>query len=237
MKLKADFHIHTKGDPSDKLIRHSVFDIIDRAKENNFDVLAITHHRRVYFSEEAREYAESKGILLIPAVELEIHSMHVIMLNPPSHDVSGIKDFSDIIKFKNASNALIIAPHPFFPGANCLNSNFFKNRELFDAVEINGVYTSWLNYNKSLKSTLKDDEIPIVGSSDTHFLSQFGLTYSLVEAEKNIDSILEAIRKNKVEVISRPLTVKDNGLFTVGIFIVTGSLREIAMFIKRYIGR
>lgn len=234
MKLKADFHIHTQGDPRDKMIRYSPFDVIDCAKEKGFDVIAITCHKKVCFSEEIRKYAESKGILCIPGVELDIHLRHVIMLNPPSFDVSGIKDFSDLKKFKEGSGALLIAPHPFFPGSSCLNSKFFQHKELFDAVEVNGVYLKWFNYNKNIKRFLKDGEFPIVGGSDTHFLNQLGWTYTLIEAEKNIDSVFDAIRNKRIKVVTEPLSIKNNGLLTMGIFCVAGIIRETFMLIRKY---
>ena len=232
MKLKADFHIHVKGDPRDKLIRHSAFDIIDRAHQKNFDVIAITTHGKVCFSKELKEYAESKGILLIPGVELDIHLMHVILLNPGSFDVSGIKDFSDLKKLKEQTNAFLIAPHPFFPGVSCLNTKFLEHQELFDAVEVNGVYTKRANYNKNIEKCLPGNKFPLVGGSDTHFLNQFGLTYTLIEAEKNIDSVFQAIRNNRTEVVSQPLTIRNNGIFTVGLFVVCGGFREMLLTLK-----
>ena len=235
MKLKADFHIHAKGDPRDKAIRHTPFDIIDRAKDKGFDVISITCHNKVYFTEEIRKYAESKGMLFIPGVELDIHNRHVIILNPPSFDISGIKDFSDLKRFKEDSNALIIAPHPFFPGSSCLNSKFFQHKELFDAVEVNGVYLKWFNYNRNIKKLLKDGEFPIVGGSDTHFLNQLGWTYTLIEADKNINSVLDAIRAKRVEVVSEPLSIKNNGLVTMGMFCAAGVIRETFTLFRKYI--
>jgi predicted metal-dependent phosphoesterase TrpH len=192
-------------------------------------------HRKVCFSEEIKNYAESKGILLIPGVELEIHSIHVLLLNPPSLDVSLIRDFCDLKKFKEGTGALVIAPHPFFPGASCLNSKFFEHQDLFDAVEVNGVYLKWFDYNKNIQKLLKNHTFPIIGGSDTHFLNQFGLTYTLIEAEKNINAVLNAIRNNNVEVVTEPLSIKKNGIFTLGMFVCGTFLREALYLFKKCI--
>ncbi len=47
----------------------------------------------------------------------------------------------------------------------------------------------------------------MVGTSDAHFRSQFGRAYSLVEAERNPKSVVEAVRKGRVQVVCPPLTV------------------------------
>jgi hypothetical protein len=51
----------------------------------------------------------------------------------------------------------------------------------------------------------------LVGNSDAHFLSQLGTTYSLIYAEKNLDSIFAAIRGNRIEVVTRPLRPLEMG--------------------------
>jgi DNA-binding NtrC family response regulator len=53
--------------------------------------------------------------------------------------------------------------------------------------------------------------IPLVGNSDTHFLSQLGTTYSLIYAEKNLEAVFAAIRENRVDVITRPLSPLEMG--------------------------
>ena len=47
----------------------------------------------------------------------------------------------------------------------------------------------------------------MVANSDAHVLEQFGLAYSLVEAEKTPEAIIKAIKAGRVEVVSRPLSL------------------------------
>jgi hypothetical protein len=47
--------------------------------------------------------------------------------------------------------------------------------------------------------------LPLIGSSDTHYLSQLGSTYSLVEAEKDVQSVINAVKEKRFEVVSQPL--------------------------------
>jgi hypothetical protein len=62
-----------------------------------------------------------------------------------------------------------------------------------------------INFNQKVVEVSKSFGFPLVGNSDAHFLSQLGTTFSLIDAEKNLESIFAAIRQNKVKVATRPL--------------------------------
>ena len=62
--LKAQLHIHTKEDPQDyRFVRYSAKELINRAAERGFDVLAITCHNRVVYNQELKDYAQKRNIL------------------------------------------------------------------------------------------------------------------------------------------------------------------------------
>lgn len=48
--------------------------------------------------------------------------------------------------------------------------------------------------------------LPMVGTSDTHFTEQFGTTYSLVDAKKTQEAVFAAIKAHKVKVHTKPLS-------------------------------
>jgi predicted metal-dependent phosphoesterase TrpH len=100
---------------------------------------------------------------------------------------------------------LIVAPHPYFPGSYSLNGHLLKHLNLFDALEYCHFYSSMINFNQRALEVCQSHGFPLVGNSDAHFLSQMGTTYSLIYAEKNLESIFAAIRGNRVEVVTRPL--------------------------------
>jgi len=68
-----------------------------------------------------------------------------------------------------------------------------------------------INFNQKALEVCQSFGFPLVGNSDTHFLSQLGTTYSLIYAEKNLESIFAAIRGNRVEVVTRPLKPLEMG--------------------------
>ena len=205
--LKADLHLHTAEDPLDR-VRHTAKELISKAADENFDVISITNHHQMTFNHDLRSYAQDRGILLIPGVEMTIQRRHVLVLNPPPHRMCS--DFLSLSKLRRPET-LIIAPHPYFPGTYSLNGYLLKHQNLFDALEFCHFYSSMINFNQRALEVCQSFGYPLVGNSDAHFLSQMGTTYSLIYAEKNLDSIFAAIRGNRVEVVTRPLRPLEMG--------------------------
>jgi predicted metal-dependent phosphoesterase TrpH len=205
--LKADLHLHTAEDPLDR-VRYTAKELISKAADEHFDVISITNHHKMTFNHDLLSYARERGILLIPGVEMTIHRRHVLVLNPPPHRMCS--DFLSLSKLCR-QETLIVAPHPYFPGTYSLNGYLLKHLDLFDALEYCHFYSSMINFNQRALEVCQSFGFPLIGNSDAHFLSQLGTTYSLIYAEKNLDSIFAAIRGNRVEVVTRPLKTLEMG--------------------------
>lgn len=203
-KLKADLHLHTKEDPQDS-VKYSARELIDQASLKGFDVLAITNHDQVTYDNYLADYAREREILLIPGVEATINKKHVLLLNV-DHFFHRIKTFDDLKSFKDRTG-LIIAPHPFFPSFTSLNSKLKEHLDIFDAIEYSHCYLEKMNFNKKAENLAKEFSLPLIGTSDAHSLWQIGTTYSLIEAEKNLESVIAAIKAGKVEIVTEPLSL------------------------------
>lgn len=83
--MKADLHMHTNLSDG----RLSPKEVIQRAKDNNVDIIAITDHDICVNVEEHVAFAESLGLTLIPAIELS-----TIYQNKPVHILGYFKDDS-----------------------------------------------------------------------------------------------------------------------------------------------
>ena len=180
--------------------------VIVRAAIKGFDALAITNHDFVLYNDELVKYAEKKGILLIPGMELTLSKKHVLIINPDFSINPKGRPLSDLAKIKKESN-LIIAPHPFFPQFKSLKSKFFHYLPYFDAVEYSHCYNRFLNLNIKAEREAKKKSLPLLGTSDSHFLWEFGTTYSLVEAEKTVASIIDAVKKGRIRIVTNPLSI------------------------------
>jgi len=200
--LKVDLHIHTKEDGTDK-ISYSARELIDEAVLRGFDAVAITNHDTLTFSPELGSYAAERGVVLIPGVEACIKGKHILLLNMP-FEPDYYTSFEDVLKQKTA-NSLVIAPHPYFPGPTSLDVTLEAIPPLFDAVEYSCFHTPRIDFNGPAVRFADKHGLAIVGNSDAHQLEQFGLAYSLVEAEKTLESIVETIKAGRVTPVSPTL--------------------------------
>jgi predicted metal-dependent phosphoesterase TrpH len=217
-KLKVDLHTHTAEDPYE-YIKYDARQLIDRASQVGIDALAITNHNTVTYNTELAGYAEKKGILLIPGMEAVLSGKHVLIINPDFRTISQDRSLKDLEKIKNKKN-LIIAPHPFFPNSRSLKSNLFSYLHVFDAIEFCHFYNHLIDCNKKAVRAAKQYKKPQIGTSDCHNIWQFGTTYSLVEAEKNIPSIINAIKKGKIEIHTTPVSLFTMSRVAINFFLI-----------------
>jgi predicted metal-dependent phosphoesterase TrpH len=205
VELRADLHLHTRE--RERFIVYDARDLIDRAARSGFQVLSITNHDVVTFSEDLCGYAQERGILLIPGVEATIEGKHVLLYNidvPPDR----IRTFADLRRLRRPE-WLVVAPHPFFPGSICLRDRLVRDIDLFDAVEFSHFYTERIDFNRSAVRLAREAGLPLLGTSDSHVIRQFGTTYSVIEGSPTLASVFAAIRKGQVRVESRPLTLRE----------------------------
>src|SRR6202795_2558296 len=98
--IKVDLHIHTLDDPKD-VIDYSAHQLLERARQLGFRVLAITLHDAVFDRPEVFADAVAMGILLIPAAEVRLQGADVIVLNVTADEVAQLKDFDDLRRLRN----------------------------------------------------------------------------------------------------------------------------------------
>jgi predicted metal-dependent phosphoesterase TrpH len=205
MALKADFHLHIKGDPED-LIRYDADALFARLASLGYDVAAITPHNTFIFDNELSEKAASKGILLIPATEATVENCHIVILNC-GQDASKIKKFSELAAYKKSNpEVFVFAPHPFYPGRHSIGRKLLeKHADIFDALEYAHYYLPCFNYfNKLAVDFAAKNAKILLANSDAHALYQLGKNYNLVESEKKRDSVINALRKGATMIESSP---------------------------------
>jgi len=204
-KLKINFHLHTGQDPIDA-VKHSEHQLIDEAARLGYDVLSITCHNALIFSDDLKDYAEKKGILLIPGIEKSIQRKHVLIINAKV-EAQKIQNFDDLRTYRATHpECLTIAAHPYYLGPISLQKLLEPNIDLFDAIEYSWYHSKRLNgpNRKATKMAEKHGK-PMLGTADNHILKYVNETYSLVRAEKNIESVFKAIKANEIEIVSHDL--------------------------------
>ena len=81
-----------------------------------------------------------------------------------------------------------------------------------------------INFNRRAESAARRCNLPLIGNSDVHFLEQLGCTYSLVYAEKETASVVDAVKRGSVRIVTKPL----GAAFTARLlfFVLKGNLRR-----------
>ena len=202
--LKIDLHTHAGKDANHDL-DYSPKQLIDRMSKLGYDAFAITNHDTFTFSGELRRYAEKKGILLIPGMERTIEGKEVILINIKKDVIEKIKTFADLERYKKKNRSMfVIAPHAFYPEfkLKSLHSKLIDNIKLFDGIEFSHFYIRWLTFNTRAARTAEKHGLPLIGTSDCHMFDQLDRTYTLVDAERNTGSILNALRKGKMRLVT-----------------------------------
>ncbi len=204
---KADLHNHCDVDPVDCL-NYSAREMIDRAKREGIDILAITPHGMVFDDPEAEEYARSIGMLLVSGIEKHVEGREVVILNPPRAEVAGSLSFFALTEIKEShhDDILVFAPHPFYPRQSCVGPLLDVFPELFDAVEYAHLYFPFYNTPNLRAIEWSERHLkPVLANSDAHSLDMIGRNYTEIEAPAlDIRSLFEAIRKGRTRHVSRP---------------------------------
>jgi predicted metal-dependent phosphoesterase TrpH len=208
--LKTELHIHTDLDPEDR-IPHSTTQLLDRAADLGYHVLAVTLHDRYFDPAPYQSYARARGLVLLSGIERSIAGRHVLLINF-GPECASVRTFDDVARLrKNRTAGLVIAPHPFYPIPSSLGHRLAAHAPVFDAVELNSMYTRQVDFNRRAVATAKAHGKPLVGNTDLHRLDQLGTTYSLVDADPDPDAICEAIRFGRVEVRTEPISLARAG--------------------------
>lgn len=203
--LKIDFHTHTAEDPEDN-VPYTARDLVDRAADLGYDALAITNHNAVTHSPGLAGYAAERGLVLIPGTELTLSRRHIQILSLEPRAFEAVRSLEDLPRARTQDD-LVIAPHPFYRAAKSLHDALEAIAPFVDAVEFSGYFSPQLDMNKKAVIAARRLGKPLVGSSDCHNLWQFGLTWTLVKAEKTIPSIIAAVKAGRVEVRAKPLSL------------------------------
>ena len=204
--LKVELHAHSNLDPLDG-VPHTTRALIDHAAALGYRALAVTCHDRYFDPSADAAYASARGILLLAGIERTIDKAHVLLINFPPV-CQHIRRFEEIPALKRLHpDGLVIAPHALFPIGHALGfERLDRFADLWDAVEVNALYTRLVNFNRMAIKWAHAHGKPLVGNSDVHALAQMGTTYSLVDSAPDPNAICAAIRRGRVRVESQPLS-------------------------------
>jgi predicted metal-dependent phosphoesterase TrpH len=210
--IKLDLHIHTLDDPKD-VIDYSAHQLLERAKQLGFGVLAITLHDAVFDRAEVFADAAAMGILLIPAVEVRLEGADVILLNVTPAEIASLRSFEDLrrLRARRGPSILTIAPHPFYVLGGSIGSRLFDEMDCFDAIELCHFHKWLLNPNRRALRVAEKFGKPLIATSDAHRLHAFGRHYTSIPQPQalTIESVFAALRSGPLRLTSPSASLAD----------------------------
>jgi predicted metal-dependent phosphoesterase TrpH len=189
--LICDLHIHTNYSRDGE---SSVEEIIRRAEEAGLDAIAITDHDTIAGAKAALRIRTR--LIIIPGIEISTKQGHLIALGIEKEIPPGL-DVLDTIARARAEGALLILPHPFHMWRHGVARHFRAAMQAVDAVEVfNSRYIVGAANRKAGKVAKRLGK-PVTGGSDAHNARYVGYGRTIVDAEPDVASILNAIRDGR----------------------------------------
>ena len=189
-----DSHIHSEysADSSSK-----IDDILKVATKRNIDIIAISDHNTVDGTSEVLKKTRNTDILAIPSIEISTSHGHILGFGCEENIPRDLSP-EDTIDRIHDLGGLAIIPHPYCFYRHGL-LHFYKEKLKIDAIETkNARFIVGYCNNKSKNLSIKEN-IPALGASDAHYYKFVGDCYSLIDCEKDVDSVLKSISKGKTE--------------------------------------
>ena len=201
MQLKIDLHVHTVYS-YDSLITPK--ELVQYTKRRQLDGVAITDHNRL---DSALKIARETDLLIVPGMEIESLNGHIVALGVREAVPKGL-DANETVDRIHGAGGIAVACHPvtFFKGSLGRYTN-----SKFDAVEV--INSSAFPFNRSVKhAQLLASQLGLarVAGSDAHYGPEIGCAHTVIEAEMEVEKIVEAIRKGSCRPFGNaiPLTIR-----------------------------
>ena len=193
--LKMDSHIHSEYSPDSS---SRIDDILEVANKRNIDIIAISDQNTVDGTSEVMAKTRNTDILAIPSIEVSSTLGHILGFGCEENIPRDLSPQETIDRIHDLGGLAII-PHPYcFYRHGLLCKIDYKELKI-DAIETKNARFIVGYCNGKAKNLSKKENIPELGASDAHYWKFVGDCYSLIDAEKDIDSVLKSIKKGKTK--------------------------------------
>ena len=194
LALKLDLHVHTCYSP-DALT--TLEEVVVYSKKRGLDGVAITDHDTI---EGALRLRKERELVVIPGVEISTLEGHVLALNISQSIPPGLT-IEETIQLIHKAGGTAVAAHPsvFYKKMNRVDSSF-------DAIEvINASAFPFLLSTCLNRKLARRLNLPQTAGSDAHYAPEIGFAYTLVDADQEVEEIVQAIKEGAIVPVGKPI--------------------------------
>lgn len=190
--IKIDFHVHTsQGDHSNIKIGRAARIL----KSKGFDGACFVDHDHI------PQKVGVKDFVVMYGEEVSTKQGHLLGINIKEEIKPGLSDEITAKKIRD-QDGLVVVPHAFDYLRLAINRGRL-NPSIVHAVETMNGRMLWPWGNKWADEWADQHGLPKVGGSDAHFYPELGSTYTLVESEKSVESIISAVKGGRTKVFGK----------------------------------
>jgi hypothetical protein len=222
LMLRFDLHVHTNYSKDGM---SSVENILKTAAARGLDGIAITDHDTTAGAMYALDVVDdvAPGLLVIPGEEVTTRSGHLIVLGI-TRDIPGGMSVRDTIKEARKLGGIVVVPHPYNrPRHGMPIPKGADAAEVYNSRYILGMH------NRRATQKARALGLPEVAGSDAHQASMVGNAITLINANKNIKEVLEAITQGKTSI-----DVKKTPVYLYALQMANGWVKRLkSVFIRK----
>jgi predicted metal-dependent phosphoesterase TrpH len=222
LMLRFDLHVHTDYSKDGM---SSVEKILQAAVSRKLDGIAITDHDTTAGARYALEVVDkvAPGLLVIPGEEVTTRSGHLIVLGI-TRDIPGGMSVGDTIEEARKLGGIVIVPHPYNrPRHGMPIPKGADAAEVYNSRYILGMH------NRRATQRARKLGLPGVAGSDAHQASLVGNAITLINANKNLKDVLEAITQGRTSI-----DVKKTPLYLYALQMANGWVKRLrSIFIRK----
>ncbi len=199
LPLKIDLHVHTcySWDSATTLKEVVVY-----AKKRGLDGVAITDHDSV---KGALKLAKKRNFLIIPGIEVSTKRGHVLALNVTIPIPPKLSPFETIQTIHDVGG-IAVAAHPTTVYKGGLRRQITSN---FDAIEVinSSSFPFFLSTCLGRRLAVRLN-LPQTAGSDSHYPSDIGTAYTIIDANSEVDEVIQAIKRGATVPFGKPIPWK-----------------------------
>lgn len=208
---------------------------LQRALEKKVDVLFITNHNTLEGYRQILDYQANHGkfsnIKIYPAEEITIDNGGHVLAYGIYRTIKPGMTLEETLDEIRRQGAVSCAAHPF-----AVTNGIRERAAMCDMIESFNSNNVDRYSNIVASRFAKENRMPEISGSDSHVLATIGRCMNTVEAENNLDAVLQTMRKSGTSVVSRGYASRSE-IYEHAHYIITSSRETLLDYAMQHYPR